>query len=1491
MSSIPSSPALSRPPLINEKYRLLNALCMWIAMTEKVIANVPNLLYTLGHGTTSLLGQHTLARSAQSILEWTFRTYRRKQVSDTRLTSILVRICGIAHDYSKSTHAPLARLGADLSVWIDEQAFALSQVEVITERVMNALPAWARNPTGSLAGLSAAISWSNIDRVFKDEHGGPNKFRVVRRLKDYLSNESPVFQREVFWRLKGCIPSAERLHEEDAIAFTDLLLDNYGRIDSLSAEQPDREIDSIRMRHRRGTKRSQSYEEGLITEARDSIIYGLLVLLEDESPALVNTAYRTLRLVLAALPIDPNKAKSWQPVHREELSLLRSYPSPLLARPARDMSVLGLSQYVEGSAKFPSWVTHLAKLIADILASDQKHTAFGQFHPILSTDVATAEQALPVLILSLLTHEQQKDPPESTHKEILSKYFTDILQFSGSSLAVIKCIVETVIHLRYFQMKPGSGAALLSSNRWLDIDFILLAKSAVRCGAYTTALLFLELAADQERRSSLDSGTIEKIQYEIYSHIDEPDGFYGIKTSNPTHFLVQRLHHEQQWDKAFRFHGAMLEAQSSSTASSSTHGLLEAFSAFGFNSLAMQTLQQADSRSVSNDRKGTAMSYRLGWRSETWDLPDRDAYYSGSSLYNSLRAIYRERDAKVVDTQLRRSFYREVDQLRQLGIESVAEIKDVLQSLMCLDQILRWRNTSTASVDGGDMGVPQWPDLEVISPQFEFADLENIMSTRIALIRSVRQRETQRHQIGDISSPAIEGCMKLEQQCLLSLSRAARDNDQPQIALNSIIKAQKLGIVSDVSLEYANVLWSLNEPKLAVNHLSETLKEVQSSPKLSKPAILAQLGTWTSEACLEKPTDIWQKFFVPATKGLASAETQQTAELAQVYHQCAAFADRQYHSINKSPDMIRRKVYIQRKEQEIEERKSQMSQLSEGSSRHRELEIAQEKAAKLLNEDSLLHQSLRRAREEFLKEAMSLYSHCLCISDTFDNEAPIKFSSLWFANFDDEIVDESAIHRSLRRIPSRKFIFLAHQLTARLTKNPPVNQKQNQENLKRLIIRLCQEHPFHSLYQVYCLRADTVPFSSPLSREVKGWQPPYTDRSDAADEVLALLRNDEAVGNRVKDVEKACDAYLQFARFPAKSEPDIRNGATICSIRPGMKILTLNHLKIPVLTAETKVDPSMKYEDCVFIKNYKKTYETAGGVNLPKISVCVDEQNREYKQLFKGNDDMRQDAVMEQVFELVNNLYRPKDMVWSEGIKRINEAKKAGKTPAQRIKEYIEIRQRIQPVFRHYFTEKHKTPLLWFAMRLRYTRSVATTSIVGHILGLGDRHTSNILLHKDGEVVHIDLGIAFDQGKLLPVPETVPFRLTRDMVDGMGVSGTQGVFQRCSEETLRVLREGSDIIMSVLEVFKHDPLHSWTANEVKIRRVQKDVPVTAPEFIGIGIDMNSGTAEESADRALSSVERKLDKSLSVDTTVNILIAEATDVQNLGLIFGGWAPHL
>ena len=99
--------------------------------------------------------------------------------------------------------------------------------------------------------------------------------------------------------------------------------------------------------------------------------------------------------------------------------------------------------------------------------------------------------------------------------------------------------------------------------------------------------------------------------------------------------------------------------------------------------------------------------------------------------------------------------------------------------------------------------------------------------------------------------------------------------------------------------------------------------------------------------------------------------------------------------------------------------------------------------------------------------------------------------------------------------------------------------------------------------------------------------------------------------------------------------------------------------------------------------------------------------------------------------------------------------------------------------------------------RTNYARSLAVMSIVGYILGLGDRHPSNLMLDQHtGKVIHIDFGDCFEVCNRRcwlwnpflrsfihsfntsqvamhreKFPERIPFRLTRMLVNAMEVRG------------------------------------------------------------------------------------------------------------------------
>jgi phosphatidylinositol kinase/protein kinase (PI-3 family) len=88
------------------------------------------------------------------------------------------------------------------------------------------------------------------------------------------------------------------------------------------------------------------------------------------------------------------------------------------------------------------------------------------------------------------------------------------------------------------------------------------------------------------------------------------------------------------------------------------------------------------------------------------------------------------------------------------------------------------------------------------------------------------------------------------------------------------------------------------------------------------------------------------------------------------------------------------------------------------------------------------------------------------------------------------------------------------------------------------------------------------------------------------------------------------------------------------------------------------------------------------------------------------------------------------------------------------------------------------SPAQQLTRQRRFAQSVAASSIVGHLLGVGDRHLGNILLDVEtGELVHIDFAVSADIGLRLRVPELVGCRLTPNIVHALGpLSSTSASF-------------------------------------------------------------------------------------------------------------------
>ena len=351
-----------------------------------------------------------------------------------------------------------------------------------------------------------------------------------------------------------------------------------------------------------------------------------------------------------------------------------------------------------------------------------------------------------------------------------------------------------------------------------------------------------------------------------------------------------------------------------------------------------------------------------------------------------------------------------------------------------------------------------------------------------------------------------------------------------------------------------------------------------------------------AEARLEKPETIFQEYLSPSARELKGHS--QGDDAGRVFHAFAIFCDQQLQNPDGLEDFKRVEQLRNRKAAELlafEE----MLRNAEGKERD-SLRILRAKAKPWFDLDDREYQRVLSSREDFLQQCLGNYLLCLKASDKYNNDA-LRFCALWLSQSDSLITNKAA--KYLDHVPSRKFAPLMNQLSSRLLDE----DNEFQSLLSKLIFRICVEHPFHGMYQV---------FASSKSRARK--DDSSMSRFKAAGKLGDHLKNDKRRGDTWILVHNANIACIRFAID--RPDEKMRSGSKVLL----KKLPTGAHLeqdaslkKIPPPTMKIDLRVDYDYSNVPKLAGFLPEFTIASGVSAPKIVTAVATDGIRYKQLVR----------------------------------------------------------------------------------------------------------------------------------------------------------------------------------------------------------------------------------------------------------------------------------
>ncbi|KAK5938322.1 Serine/threonine-protein kinase tel1 [Knufia obscura] len=1315
---------------------------------------------------------------------------------------------------------------------------------------------------------------------------------------------------------------------------------------------------SLELSHEPERERPTAGDESSLTpnDSRCKIIDVLFDLLWSEDAAAASMAERTLSFVLSSLSKKDRQEvltchSGWTSL--QDLIFEFSH----CPAPPNDTITERAIEEVSDIRSFSSSAQWAALLAEAVIYEDAADTFLNGLIPLLNSHQSIAHKMLPMITHLVL--DSQVEQQQIVH-DSLTKLFNTVLN-DNKVRKLAGVVLQTISYLRKC-IYPGE-TTYAKRNAWLHIDYAKAAVAALDCDMPHRALLMLEieqseqsLHASRSRRSSVKAPASEinvnlEVLSRIYRSVDDADFFYGCHEEADVKSVLAKLRHEGEGSRVLAMQSALFDSSMKANGAESAYrqegqGVVSALSLANLNALAYATQQHVGTGSVGHDDRlirDTLLNIHQ------WDVSTVDKNVQHSAMLGFvIQKIETSQSHPEMRTALDTGLHSATLQLLEHSSGSSNKVSSLLD-LAALSDVQRLAMATSVEDLNSAWTVSLEPTAWVNRESFD--SVSTILMAREAVAAAMRRND----KASELFHAKTATLLLHELRSVRASLAVANKHDAAQFCLNramylsqlqSAANEFNLSVENAIAYDIAGVLWSQGEITAPI----EMLKSVQSSETLdsgalsiSKAELLTDLGQKLSQARLDRPDEVTAQYLQPAIKALGKTTTGPMA--GRVYHNFAAFCDEQLQDSVGKDDFDRVSKIRHRKLQEVNDLAGMYKSASKEEQKN--LRTYYAKANTWFNLDDEEYRRMKANREQLLQQCLENYLLSMQACDDYGKDV-LRLLSLWLGNSSVPKANASVTNH-LNSVPTIKLAPFINQLSSRLTDDSDAFQKV----LYDLVFRICNDHPHHSLYQLFAVAKTKGAKNDPVA----------DSRHRVASKLAGAVHRGGKASAVWMSVHNCCLSLVKFAQ--EKQDKEVKTGAKIPirNFRYGKQfeqtLQGLSH-KIPPPTMKISLRPDKDYTGLPTISALEPQVSIAGGVSAPKIGTMVATDGSRHKMLLKGgNDDLRQDAIMEQVFEQVSDLlqdhrptrqrnlgirtykviplthnagilefvqntiplndyllpahtrYYPKDFKPNSCRRAIQDAQ--AKKAEERVRAYRNTAQNFHPVMRFFFMEHFLDADEWFKKRLNYSRSTAAVSMLGHVLGLGDRHGHNILLDThSGEAVHIDLGVAFEAGRVLPIPEVVPFRLTRDLVDGMGLSGVEGPFRRCCNFTLEALRKNQDAIMTILDVLRWDPLHSWSVSPLRVQRIQEqqereaaaaaskdDKSTSAPEEANgeaILREANGnkvgGSVNEpgEADRALAVVAKKLSAGLSVEATVNELIRQATDERNLAVLYCGWAAY-